>query len=105
MQVKSTGSLYSAQEMERTMEFTIYRFKREQDDFVVTDAEHEGKLTAEKCGMPGDELEKVGNFAEMGEERVAFDEGLAKRSIEHQGFYRFHAKTFEPVAKPPISTP
>jgi len=91
--------------MEGTMEFTIYRFKHEQDDFVVTDAEHEGELTAEKCGMPGDELEKVGIFAEMGKERTAFDEGLAERSIAHQGFYRFHAKTFEPVAKPPLSMP
>ncbi len=87
------------------MEFLIYRFKREQDDFVATDAAHEGKLTAEKCGMPGDELEKIGYFAEMGKERAAFDEGLAKRSIAHQGFYRFHAKTFEPVARPPLSMP
>jgi hypothetical protein len=41
----------------------------------------------------------------MGEQRAAFDESLAERSIEHQGFYRFHAKTFEPVAKPPLSMP
>lgn len=87
------------------MEFLVYRFKREQGDFVVTDAEHQGGLTAEKCGMPGDELESVGNFAEMGPERVAFDEGLAKRSIEHQGFYRFHSKTFDPVAQSPLSMP
>ena len=87
------------------MDFIVYRFKREQDDFVVTDAEHEGQLSADKCGMPGDELEKVGIFAEMGEQRAAFDESLAERSIEHQGFYRFHAKTFEPVAKPPLSMP
>jgi hypothetical protein len=91
--------------MEGTMEFLVYRFKREQGDFVVTDAEHQGALTAETCGMPGDELESVGSFAEMGPERVAFDEGLAKRSIEHQGFYRFHAKTFDPVAQSPLSMP
>ena len=87
------------------MDFIVYRFKREQDDFVVTDQEHEGQLSAAKCGMPNDELEKVGVFAEMGEERVAFDEELAKRSIAHQGFYRFHAKTFEPVADRPTSMP
>ena len=78
------------------MEFLVYRFKRQQDDFVVTDAGNEGKLTAEKCGMPGDELEKVGNFAEMGEERVAFDEGFAKRSIAHQGIYRCTRKASRP---------
>ena len=44
-------------------------------------------------------------FAEMGDDRAAFDEGMAKRSIENQGFYRFEAKTFEPVASRPLSMP
>lgn len=87
------------------MEFHVYRFKREQDTFVVTDAAHEEALTPSRCGHPGDELEKVGDFSEMGQDRVAFDEGLAKRSIAHQGFYVFHAKSFEPVAQPPLSMP
>jgi hypothetical protein len=41
----------------------------------------------------------------MGDERAAFDEDLAKRSIEENGFYRFHSKTFGPVAEPPLSMP
>lgn len=41
----------------------------------------------------------------MGEERAAFDEELAKRSIDENGFYRFHSKTFDPVAEPPRSMP
>jgi|GEM_PF-929172 len=99
------GAWPPAEVMEGMMEFLVYRFKRQQDDFVVMDTKDEGNLTAEKCGMPDDELEKVGNFSEMGEKRVAFDEGLAKRSIARQGFYRFHAKSFEPVAEPPLSMP
>jgi hypothetical protein len=46
-----------------------------------------------------------GVFPEIGDERAAFDEDLAKRSIEENGFYRFHSKTFDPVAQPPLSMP
>jgi hypothetical protein len=87
------------------MEFHIYRFKSSSAEFVVSDAAHAVDLTPARCGMPEDELEKIGVFPEMGEDRAAFDEGLAKRSIEHQGFYRFHSKTYDPVAQAPISMP
>ena len=53
----------------------------------------------------GDELQKIGVFAEMGGERVAFDETLAKNSIGSQGYYRFQAKTFSPVAEWPLAMP
>ena len=87
------------------MQFLIYRFKREADTFVVTDKEHSKDITPAKCGVPDDELEMIGAFGQMGEERAAFDEGLAKRSIDQQGFYRFHSKTFDPVAQTPITMP
>ncbi len=41
----------------------------------------------------------------MGGERVAFDETLAKSSIGSQGYDRFEAKTFNPVAQWPLAMP
>ncbi len=88
------------------MEFHVFQCKLDKDIFVVTDEAHVDKLKALKVTpTPGDELEKIGVFSEMGAERVAFDEGFAKRSIEQQGFYRFYSKTFDPVAQPPLSAP
>ncbi len=37
--------------------------------------------------------------------RVAFDERLAKNSIDHQGYFRFVAKSFNPVAQAPLAMP
>jgi hypothetical protein len=62
-------------------------------------------LSGDVCPTHGDALERVGHFPEMGDARAAFDEDLAKRSIEENGFYRFHSKTFAPVAEPPLSMP
>ncbi len=87
------------------MKFHVFRCKLDRDCFIVTDEDHAEKLTNEVCPSPGDELEGIGAFSEMGEDRAAFDEGLAKRSIEHQGYYLFHSKTFDPVAQPPIGMP
>ena len=50
-------------------------------------------------------LEEIGTFDEMGKDRVAFDEGLAKRSIESQGFYRFHSKSLDLLGEPPLPMP
>jgi hypothetical protein len=36
---------------------------------------------------------------------VAFDEQLAKNSIRSQGFYRFEARSFDPVAERPLAMP
>lgn len=88
------------------MEFHIFRCNSDQDYFIVTDAEHEAAvLESDLCPTKGDKLEKVGVFGEMGKERVAFDEGIATRSINEHGFYRFEAKTFDPVAERPLSMP
>ncbi len=67
------------------MEFHVFRCKKDQDYFVVTDEEHAGKLGKDVCPTPDDELEKVGVYSEMGEGRVAFDETIAKEFIRRQG--------------------
>ncbi len=87
------------------MEFEVFQCKMDRDCFIVTDAAHVKNVTSALCPSPGDELEKVGVFGEMGKDRVAFDERLAKNSIEHQGFYRFKAKSFDPVAQAPLAMP
>ncbi len=88
------------------MEFHIFRCQSDQDYFIVADAEHESAvLEGDLCPTKGDELEKIGVFGEMGDERVAFNENIAKNSIKQHGFYRFEAKTFDPVAERPLSMP
>ncbi|MEE8507114.1 MAG: hypothetical protein V3S40_12955 [Kiloniellales bacterium] len=87
------------------MEFHVFQCKIDRDYFVVTDAAHANSLTSDLCLTPGDELEKIGVFQEMGKERVAFDEQLAKDSITSQGYYRFEAKSFDPVAERPLAMP
>ena len=67
------------------MSFHVYRCKRDQDIFIVTDDAHADQVTGSVCPTPEDGLEKVGVFSEMGKgERAAFDEILALNSIESQ---------------------
>ena len=87
------------------MSFHVYRCQKDQDIFLVTDDDHLDKVTNRLCPTEGDELEKVGVFTAMGESRAAFDEHLARNSIESQGYYRFEAKTFNPVAEWPLAMP
>ena len=87
------------------MEFHVFQCKIDRDYFIVTDAAHVDSLMPAVCQTPGDELEKVGVFAEMGEEGVAFDERFAKNSIDHQGYFRFAANSFDPVAQAPLAMP
>ena len=87
------------------MDFHVFQCKIDRDYFVVTDAEHADSLSSDICPSPGDELEKIGVFHEMGQERVAFDEQFAKNSIKSQGYYRFKAKSFDPVAQWPLAMP
>ncbi len=89
------------------MQFHVFQCKTDRDYFVVTDEEHLDAVLHAKnvCLTEGDQLEKIGVFEEIGKERVAFDEGLAKRSIDSQGYYRFEAKTFDPVAERPLAMP
>jgi hypothetical protein len=92
--------------MEAAMEFHVYQCQIDRDYFIVTDEKHVDEvLHRNVCPTQGDKLIKVGIYSEMGRDRVAFDEGLAKRSIESQGFYRFEAKSFDPVAEPPLAMP
>jgi hypothetical protein len=79
------------------MKFIVYQSSKQPGVFVVTDAEHQDTVR-EKLGA---EFEKLGEYPEMGKERIAFDETLAKNSIGHQGYYRFEAKSFAPVPESP----
>lgn len=87
------------------MEFLVFRCNLDRDCFIVTSEAHKASLSGDVCPTQGDTLIRVGRFPELGKERTAFDEDLAKRSIEENGFYRFHSKTFDPVAVPPLSMP
>ena len=89
------------------MKFHVFQCKTDRDFFVVTDDTHldDTLKNPNVSRTPGDELEKIGTFDEMGKDRVAFDEGLAKRSIESQGFYRFHSKSLDPLGEPPLAMP
>jgi hypothetical protein len=44
-------------------------------------------------------------FDEMGKDRAAFNEMIAKDAIKTQGYYRFEAKTWDPVAQTPGTLP
>lgn len=88
------------------MEFHVFQCKTDKDFFVVTDEAHLDALKDLNVSpTPGDELIKVGQFGEMGKDRAAFDEAFAKRSIESQGFYRFHSKSLDPLGEPPLGMP
>jgi hypothetical protein len=89
--------------MEANMMFQVYQHERDQDSFVVTDKEH-AKETIEMLSVQ-DRLTLVGEYAEMGPDRVAFDETLARNSIRDHGFYRFTAKSFAPEGERPFAMP
>ena len=92
---------WAQDQMEDLMMFHIFQCKKDQDHYVVTDRARATDLTAEKCKISDDELEKIGVFPEMGEERAAFSEGKAKKLIDIKGFYDFEAKEFDLVAERP----
>ncbi len=86
------------------MEFVVYRCVKDPDYFLITDAEHADSLTGNECPNGG-ELERVGEFAEMGDSRVAFNEQIAMSAIRKQGYYRIEAKSFDPVSQEPDVQP
>jgi hypothetical protein len=91
---------------ETAMGFHVFQCQQDQDYFIVTDAEHADQVAkSDLCPSTGDTLKKIGVFEEMGKERAAFDEGLAKRTIAEHGYFRFEAKSFDPVAERPMSMP
>ena len=83
------------------MDFHVFQCKKDRDHYVVTDKAHVTNITAEKCKISDDTLEKVGVFPEMGEERAAFNESKARKLIDIKGYYDFEAKEFDLVAERP----
>ncbi len=82
------------------MEFIVYQCAADPDYFVVTDTAHESKLP-KTAGPSKGALKRVGAFAEMGKDRLAFDERLAKSAIGKQGYYLFEATSFAPMPEAP----
>ena len=86
------------------MTFLVYRCTADPDYFIITDPAHKEKVSGSDCPGGGG-IEVVGEFPEMGDERVAFNEAIAKDAIENQGYYRIESKTFDPVAQAPGTMP
>ena len=86
------------------MTFIVYRCIKAPDYFLVTDEQHRDRINGDVCPDGGD-LEEIGSYFELGKDRVAFNEALAKDAIKTQGYYRFEAKTWDPVAQAPGSMP
>ncbi len=82
------------------MEFVIFRCSKDPETFIVTDEAHADKLSADICPTPGGRLERIGRFAEMGEQRLAFNEAIARSAIRSRGYYLFGAKTFSTAEWP-----
>ena len=82
------------------MNFIVFQCSKSPDYFVVTDRDHVDDIKG--ALRPGDgDLEKVGEYSEMGKERAAFDESLAMSSIRKQGYYRFEAPSMAAVPPSP----
>ncbi len=86
------------------MKFLVFRCKSDPDYFLITDQDHKAKVSGALCPDGGD-LQLVGEFPELGEGRVAFNEKIAKDAIKTQGYYRVESKTFDPVATSPGTMP
>jgi hypothetical protein len=82
------------------MKFVVFQCSKDPDYFIVTDEAHKNDMKGGLCPNGGD-LKEVGDFPEMGEERAAFDETLAKNSIQKQGYYRFEAPGMAAVPPAP----
>ena len=87
------------------MKFIVFRCVQDPDYFIVTDEAHVNDLSGERHCPNGGALEKVGEYPEMGDRRLAFDEHIAINSIREHGWYRFEAKSFDPTAQPPGTMP
>ena len=82
------------------MKFVVFQCSKSPDYFVVTDKDHVDDVKGGMCPDGGD-LEKVGEYPEMGKERAAFDEGFAMAAIRKQGYYRFEAPSMAAVPPSP----
>lgn len=83
------------------MKFVVYRCKSDPDYFVVADSDHKDSVSGSKCCPNGGDLEEVGEFPEMGKDRVAFNEDIARDAIKNQGYYVFESESFDPVSERP----
>ena len=82
------------------MKFVVFQCSESPDYFIVTDDDH--VRDAKSALRPGDgDLKQVGEYPEMGKERVAFDESLAMSAIRKQGYYRFEAPSMAAVPPSP----
>jgi hypothetical protein len=90
--------------MEIAMKFNVFQCVLDPDYFVVTDTKHAGDVTGDVCPRGG-ELKKIGEFDEMGDARLAFNEDLARASIVDHGWYIFEARSFRPEGQPPMTMP
>lgn len=86
------------------MTFVIYQCEDAPEYFVVTDTEHMREVKKEVC-PGGSGMKEIGTYSELGKDRVAFNETIAKDAIKNQGYYRFEAKTWDPVAQAPGTMP
>lgn len=86
------------------MNFLVYRCVKNPDYFLITDEGHLTQVSGELCPEEGD-LELIGEYPEMGESRVAFNESIAKDAIANFGYYQIESKTFDPVAPTPGTLP
>lgn len=82
------------------MKFVVFQCSKDPDYFIVTDEAHKADMKGSLCPSGGS-LKEVGEYSEMGAERAAFDETLAKNSIEKQGYYRFEAPSMAAVPPSP----
>lgn len=82
------------------MKFVVFQCSKDPDYFIVTDEAHKADMKGGLCPGGGDLIE-IGDYAEMGADRAAFDETLAKNSIQKQGYYRFEAPSMAPVPPAP----
>ena len=82
------------------MKFVVFQCSKSPDYFIVTDHHDVADLKGTLC-PDGGKLKEVGEYAEMGQERAAFDESLAKNSIAKQGYYRFEAPSMAAVPPSP----
>ncbi len=82
------------------MKFIVFQCSESPDYFLVTDKDHVDDV--EEGLRPGDgDLKRVGEYPEMGERRVAFNESIATSAIRNQGYYRFEASSMAAVPQVP----
>lgn len=82
------------------MKFIVFQCSESPDYFIVTDNEHVAAVKGGLCPDAG-ELKRVGEYGEMGAERAAFDEAMAKASIAKKGYFAFEAPGMAAVPTSP----